>query len=203
MTRRLVVVMTGASGAAYGIRALEILRDQPFIETHLVVTRAARATVRQETDLSVDDVCRLADNVHSDHDLGSPISSGSFRFDGVLVAPCSIKTLSGIANAYDDTLAVRACDVALKERRRVVLLLRETPLHLGHLRLMTHVTESGAVVMPPVPALYTRPQSVADVIDHSIGRALDLLDVDVPGTKRWGPDSRTVDGNGVPRGRRT
>ncbi|MBW0100824.1 UbiX family flavin prenyltransferase [Pseudonocardia sp. KRD291] len=183
--RRIVVALTGASGAAYGIRALELLRAVPDVETHLVLTKAARATIGYETDHGVADVRALADVVHSDNDLGAPISSGSFRTAGMLVAPCSVKTLSGIASSYDESLVVRAADVVLKERRRLVLLLRETPLHAGHLRLMSEVTASGAVVMPPVPAFYTRPRTVADIVEHTAGRALDLLDVDTDAVARW------------------
>ncbi|MEJ8281729.1 UbiX family flavin prenyltransferase [Pseudonocardia spirodelae] len=183
--RRIIVALTGASGATYGIRALELLREVPDVETHLVLTKAARATIAYETDRSVADVRALADVVHSDGDLGAPISSGSFRTAGMLVAPCSVKTLSGIASSYDESLVVRAADVVLKERRRLVLLLRETPLHAGHLRLMSEVTASGAVVMPPVPAFYARPGSVADIVEHTTGRALDLLDVDTDAVARW------------------
>ncbi|ALE78427.1 UbiX family flavin prenyltransferase [Pseudonocardia alni] len=183
--RRIIVALTGASGAVYGIRALELLREVPDVETHLVLTKAARATIGYETDHSVADVRALADVVHSDGDLGAPISSGSFRTAGMLVAPCSVKTLSGIAASYDESLVVRAADVVLKERRRLVLLLRETPLHAGHLRLMSEVTASGAIVMPPVPAFYAHPHSVADIVEHTTGRALDLLDVDTDAVARW------------------
>ncbi|MFP5071236.1 UbiX family flavin prenyltransferase [Pseudonocardia nantongensis] len=183
--RRIIVALTGASGAVYGIRALELLREVPDVETHLVLTKAARATIGYETDRSVADVRALADVVHSDGDLGASISSGSFRTAGMLVAPCSVKTLSGIASSYDESLVVRAADVVLKERRRLVLLLRETPLHAGHLRLMSEVTASGAVVMPPVPAFYTRPRSIDDLVEHTTGRALDLLDVDTDAVARW------------------
>jgi 4-hydroxy-3-polyprenylbenzoate decarboxylase len=185
VTRRLVVAITGASGAQYGIEALRSLRGQPGIETHLILTRAARATIAAETEVSVADVRELADVVHSDHDLGSALASGSFRTDGMLVAPCSVKTLSGIANCYDETLVVRAADVTLKERRRLVLLVRETPLHANHLRLMTEVTTAGAVVMPPVPAFYTRPNTLEDVVAHTVGRALDLFGIEVAGVQRW------------------
>ena len=183
--RRVIIALTGASGAVYGIRALELLRRDPGIETHLVLTRAARATIGYETDRSVAEVRALADVVHSDGDLGAPISSGSFRTEGMLVAPCSVKTLSGIATSYDDTLVVRAADVVLKERRRLVLLLRETPLHAGHIRLMADVTASGAIVMPPVPAFYTRPVTIADIVDHTVGRALDALGIDTDVVQRW------------------
>ncbi|MEK6438458.1 UbiX family flavin prenyltransferase [Pseudonocardia sp. T1-2H] len=194
--RRIIIAITGASGAVYGIRALELLGGIPDVETHLVMTKAARATIGYETDRSVAEVRALADVVHSENDLGASISSGSFRTAGMLVAPCSVKTLSGIASSYDESLVVRAADVVLKERRRLVLLLRETPLHAGHLRLMSDVTASGAIVMPPVPAFYTRPASVADIVDHTVGRALDLLDVDTDAVQRWtgdrGPDEGTL-----------
>lgn len=186
--RRVIVALTGASGAIYGIRALEVLRAQPGIESHLVMTKAARATIGYETEMSVADVRALADVVHSDGDLGAPISSGSFRTAGMLVAPCSVKTLSGIATSYDDTLVVRAADVVLKERRRLVLLLRETPLHAGHIRLMADVTASGAIVMPPVPAFYTRPVTIDDIVDHTVGRALDALGIDTDSVQRWEGD---------------
>lgn len=183
--RRIIVAVTGASGAVYGVRALELLRGVPDVETHLVMTRAARATIGYETDHSVADVRALADVVHADGDLGAPISSGSFRTAGMVVAPCSVKTLSGIASSYDESLVVRAADVVLKERRRLVLLLRETPLHAGHLRLMSEVTAAGAIVMPPVPAFYAHPHSVDDIVEHTTGRALDLLDVDTGAVTRW------------------
>ncbi|MEU1956607.1 UbiX family flavin prenyltransferase [Nocardia rhamnosiphila] len=182
--RRIVVGISGASGAVLGIRALELLRDAG-VETHLVISQSGRATIGQETDRTVAEVLALASYTYSDNDLGAAISSGSFRTDGMLVAPCSVKTLSGIANSYDENLLVRAADVTLKERRRLVLLLRETPLHAGHIRLMGQATESGAIIMPPLPAFYTRPQSVADIIDHSIARALDLLDIRSGDTERW------------------
>jgi flavin prenyltransferase len=185
VTRRIVVAITGASGAQYGIEALRALRELPEVETHLILTRAARPTVVAETDVTVQEVRELADVVHSDHDLGSALASGSFRTDGMLVAPCSVKTLSGIANSYDETLVVRAADVVLKERRRLVLLVRETPLHAGHLRLMADVTTAGAIVMPPVPAFYTRPKTVDDIVAHTVGRALDLFGVETAGVQRW------------------
>jgi flavin prenyltransferase len=201
VTRRIIVAITGASGAQYGIEALRALRELPEVETHLILTRAARPTVVAETDVTVQQVRELADVVHSDHDLGSALASGSFRTDGMLVAPCSVKTLSGIANSYDETLVVRAADVVLKERRRLVLLFRETPLHAGHLRLMTEVTAAGAVVMPPVPAWYTRPATPQDIVLHTVGRALDLFGIELPGVRRWTgereaaqPPIRAVDG---------
>jgi 4-hydroxy-3-polyprenylbenzoate decarboxylase len=185
MPRRIIIAMTGASGAIYGIRALQLLQHLPDIETHLILTRGARATVAQETDWDVPDLVALADVVHSDGDLGSALSGGSFRTSGMLVAPCSVKTLSGIANSYDSNLVVRAADVTLKERRRLVLLLRETPLHAGHLDLAARATHSGAIIMPPVPAFYSHPQSVMDIVDQTVGRALDLFDIELEIVSRW------------------
>lgn len=183
--KRLIIGISGASGAIYGIRALEMLRGRDDVETHLVISRAGRATVEYETEYRVRDVKQLADVVHSDSDLGSAISSGSFPVAGMLIAPCSVKTMSAVASSYDDTLMARAADVCLKERRPVVLLLRETPLHAGHVRLMAHCTEAGATLMPPVPAFYTLPQSLRDVVEHTVGRALDLFDLAPPDTVRW------------------
>jgi 4-hydroxy-3-polyprenylbenzoate decarboxylase len=188
-TPRVVVGISGASGVGYGVRALEMLA-QLGVETHLVLTKAARATLAQETDLTVAQVRELASYVHAEYDLGAAISSGSFPVHGMLVAPCSIKSLSGIANCYDDNLLVRAADVTLKERRPLVLLLRETPLHLGHLRLMTQACEAGATIMPPVPAFYTRPSSLEEMISHTVGRALDQLRLPHPSTERWSLDAR-------------
>lgn len=188
--KRLVVGISGASGAIYGIRALEVLRERGDVETHLVLSTAGRATVEHETDYRVRDVKGLADVVHSDNDLGAAISSGSFPTAGMLVAPCSVKTMSAVANSYDDTLMARAADVCLKERRPVVLLLRETPLHAGHVRLMAHCTEAGATLMPPVPAFYTLPQSLRDIVEHTVGRALDLFDLAPADTARWTGERR-------------
>ncbi|MBZ4017665.1 UbiX family flavin prenyltransferase [Streptomyces purpurogeneiscleroticus] len=187
---RVIVGVSGASGAMYGVRALELL-SQLGVETHLVLTKAARATLTQETDVTVADVRARADHLHAEHDLGAAISSGSFPVDGMLVAPCSVKTLSGIANGYDDNLLVRAADVTLKERRPLVLLVRETPLHAGHLRLMTQATEAGATIMPPVPAFYTRPASLDEVVTQTVGRALDHLRLPHPVTVRWGRERRS------------
>lgn len=188
--QRVIVAITGASGAIYGIRALHALRSVPDVESHLVVTKAGRATISYETDYSPHEVRALADEVYSDNDLGAAISSGSFLTTGMLVAPCSVKTLSGIANCYDDTLTVRAADVTLKERRRLVLLFRETPLHAGHIRLLAEVTASGAAVLPPVPAFYTLPKTLDEVIDHTVGRTLDLLGIPQEDLARWSGDRR-------------
>lgn len=183
--RRLVVGITGATGIAYGMRILELARKAD-VETHLVVTAAGQQTRGCETSLTARDLAAMADHAYRPADVGAAIASGSFRTAGMVVAPCSIRTLSAIAYSNNDNLLTRAADVTLKERRRLVLLVRETPLTLGHLRAMTAATESGAVVMPPVPAFYLRPRSVDDVVDHTAGRALDLLDIDVPDLPRWG-----------------
>ncbi|MEX1840250.1 UbiX family flavin prenyltransferase [Enterobacter cloacae] len=178
--KRLIVGLSGASGAIYGVRLLQVLRDVPEVETHLVMSQAARQTLSLETDLSLRDVQALANVVHDARDIAASISSGSFKTAGMVILPCSIKTLSGIVNSYTDTLVTRAADVVLKERRPLVLCVRETPLHLGHLRLMTQAAELGAVVMPPVPAFYHRPTSLDDVINQTVNRVLDQFDIDLP-----------------------
>jgi len=183
--KRIVVAITGASGAIYGIRTLEILRERSDTETHLVISDSGRATIAQETRRSIEEVRSLADVVHPFRELGASIASGSFRTDGMLVAPCSIRTLSAIANCATGDLVSRAADVVLKERRRLVLLVRETPLHAGHLRLMLQATENGAIVMPPVPAFYAEPASIEELVDHTVGRALDLLGIDTELVNRW------------------
>lgn len=182
--KRLIVGITGASGAIYGVRLLEILKTAG-IETHLIVSRAAQVTLAYETDLKLADVERLATIVHSNSDIGAACSSGSFRTMGMIIAPCSIKTMAEIATGNTANLISRAADVALKERRRVVLLLRETPLHLGHIKTMATATEAGAIVYPPVPAFYAQPKSLADMIDHTLGRVLDLYDIEVGAVRRW------------------
>lgn len=184
---RLIVGVTGASGTLYAVRALEALR-KIGIESHLVMTRSAQVTLAYETPLKVRDVEALADVVYRNEDIGAAISSGSFRTLGMLVAPCSIRSLSEIASGVTGSLLSRAADVALKERRRVVLMVRETPNHLGHLRSMVAVTEMGAIVMPPVPAFYTRPKTIDDIVNHSVGRALDLFGLDTGLVRRWGED---------------
>jgi 4-hydroxy-3-polyprenylbenzoate decarboxylase len=182
---RLIVGISGASGAIYGVRALELLQRLPHVETHLVMTSAGQATLSYETGYTVGSVRKLADHVHSDRDIGATIASGSFRTAGMLIAPCSIKTLSGIATSFSSSLMVRAADVVLKEQRRLVLLLREAPLHLGHIRLMQMAAEAGAVISPPVPGFYARPTTIDDIVNHSVSRALDLFDLDVGPVRRW------------------
>lgn len=182
--RRLIIGISGASGAIYGVRLLEVLRDMA-IETHLVVSRAAEITIAQEVGGKLAQVRALADHYHKPEDIGAGISSGSFRTMGMIIAPCSIKTMSEIASGITSNLISRAADVVLKERRRLVLMVRETPLHLGHLRTMTALAEMGAVVAPPVPGFYARPESIDDIVDHSVGRVLDLFDIDTGRVKRW------------------
>jgi 4-hydroxy-3-polyprenylbenzoate decarboxylase len=183
-TQRLIVAISGASGVIYGVRALERLREIG-IETHLVMTRAAKITLSHETDLKVADVEALASVVHPADDVGASISSGSFRTLGMIVAPCSIRSLSEIASGVTSGLLARAADVVLKERRRLVLLVREAPLHGGHLKSMLAATEMGAIIVPPVPAFYFRPKSLAEVIDQTVGRSLDLFGLEVQGVRRW------------------
>lgn len=173
--RRIVVALTGASGSIYGIRLMERLSAEPDVETHLIVTAAGMLTVRQETDLSAKDVERLATVTYRPRDVGAAIASGSFATDGMAVVPCSIKTLSAIANSYDADLVVRAADVTLKEGRPLILALRETPLHIGHIQLMHQAAAAGAVIAPPVPAFYNRPQSLDDLVDHFVNRVLARL----------------------------
>jgi flavin prenyltransferase len=184
---RLIVGISGASGAIYGVRLLELLKDCG-VESHLIMSRAAQTTLAYETSFKVTDVERLATVVHSNSDIGAACSSGSFKTMGMIVAPCSIKTMAEIATGNTANLISRAADVALKERRRVVLMLRETPLHIGHIRSMAAVTEAGAIVYPPVPAFYARPTSIADMVNHTLGRVLDLFDIDVGTVRRWTGD---------------
>lgn len=178
--KRLIVGISGASGAIYGVRLLQVLRDVAEVETHLVMSQAARQTLSLETDYSLRDVQALANVVHDARDIAANISSGSFKTAGMVILPCSIKTLSGIVHSYTDGLLTRAADVVLKERRPLVLCVRETPLHLGHLRLMTQAAELGAVIMPPVPAFYHRPQSMMDIVDQTVNRVVDQFDIELP-----------------------
>ena len=186
-----VVGITGASGTIYGVHALEALRTVRGVEIHLVLTAAARRTMALETSYTPADVERLAHAVHAPDDLAAPISSGSFKTDGMLVAPCSIKTASEIAYSLNDTLLVRAADVMLKERRRLVLMVRETPLHLGHLRTLERLAEIGAIIVPPIPGFYAKPKTVDDIVDHSVGKALDALGVSHELFERWTGASKT------------
>jgi flavin prenyltransferase len=184
LPRRMIVAISGASGAIYGIRLLELLRGIG-VETHLIVSTAAQTTIAMETGRTVADVQTLADVVHRNDDLGAVCASGSFISLGMIVAPCSVKTMSEIATGVTASLISRAADIALKERRRLVLMLRETPLHLGHIRTMANVTEAGAIVYPPLPALYARPRSIAEMVDHTLGRVLDLFGLDAGVAHRW------------------
>jgi len=178
--KRLIIGISGASGAIYGVRLLQVLRDVADVETHLVMSPAARQTLALETSFSLRDVQALVDVVHDVRDIAASVSSGSFKTAGMIILPCSIKTLSGIVHSYTDSLLTRAADVVLKERRPLVLCVRETPLHLGHLRLMTQAAELGAVIMPPVPAFYHNPQSLDDVINQTVNRVIDQFDIDLP-----------------------
>ena len=191
MSKRLIVGLSGASGVIYGIRLLEVLKSVDVVETHLVLSNGAKLNISLETDWQLRDVEALADTVHSDQNLAASISSGSFQTDGMAVVPCSMKTLSGIVNSYSDNLVVRAADVVLKEHRRLVLLPREMPLHVGHCRLLYQAAKMGAVIAPPMPAFYNDPQTVDDIINHSVGRVLDLFGIDSGIVKRWqGPKKR-------------
>jgi flavin prenyltransferase len=182
---RLIIGMSGASGLIYGIRLLEILREMPQVETHLVLSEAARLNITVETQYSVDDVRAMADEVYSIRNIAASISSGSFKVHGMVIAPCSMKTLSAVANSYADNLLVRAADVTLKERRRLVIMPRETPLHAGHCKLMYEASLMGAILFPPIPSFYDRPESIDDIVTASVARVLDLFDVDPGLLKRW------------------
>lgn len=183
----LIVAISGASGTVYGVRALAMLRELG-VETHLVMTRSAMVTLAYELPLKVQEVHDMASVVHKIDDIGASIASGSFQTMGMLVVPCSIRTLSEIAYGNTSSLLTRAADVVLKERRRLVLMVRETPLHLGHIRAMAQATEAGAIIMPPVPAFYAKPQSVDEIVAHTVGRALDLFGLDAGNLRRWGQD---------------
>jgi 4-hydroxy-3-polyprenylbenzoate decarboxylase len=182
--KRIIVGITGATGVIYGTRLLEVLMDLG-VETHLVLSEAGKRNILLETDYTVEDIEKLASIVHAAGDMAASISSGSFQTDGMVVAPCTIKTLSGIAHSYNDNLIIRAADVVLKERRRLVLVVRETPLHKGHLELMSKVADIGGIILPPIPAFYFGPKEIEDLIDHTVGKILDLLDIDHLLFKRW------------------
>lgn len=185
-TKRLVIGISGASGATYGVRILEVLAERPDVETHLIVSEPARLTIAYETDRTATQVDSLADHTYAPDDLAAALASGSFATDGMVIAPCSIKTLSAVANSYAADLLSRAADVTLKEGRPLVLLVRETPLHLGHLRLMTRTAEIGAIIFPPIPALYGQPQSIAELVDGTVGRVLARLGIENALYTRWG-----------------
>lgn len=185
--KRLIVGISGASGIVYGVRLLQALRDTD-IETHLVMSKSAELTLGYELDMKLAEVHALADEVHPIKNVGASIASGSYPTMGMIVAPCSIRSMSEIASGITSSLLTRAADVVLKERRRLVLMVRESPLHTGHLRSMTALSEMGAIIAPPLPAFYTRPQSVDDLVDHSVGRVLDLFDINSRLVKRWGVD---------------
>lgn len=182
---RIIVAITGASGAIYGIRLLEALREVPGAEVHLVLSNGGKLNIALETTWAVKDVEALAHEVHSDQNLAASIASGSFRTAGMVVAPCSMKTLSGIVNSYADNLVVRAADVILKEHRKLVLMPRETPLHVGHCRLLLQAAEMGAIIAPPMPAFYNDPHTIDDLLNHNVGRVLDLFDIESGLVKRW------------------
>ena len=190
---RLVVGISGASGVVYGLRALDACRELG-VESHLVLSKSAALTLSQETDFSVGQVNEKADVVHRAGDVGASIASGSYRTLGMIVAPCSVRTMSEIATGVTASLLTRAADVTLKERRPLVLMVRETPLHLGHLRTLTRLAEMGAVIAPPLPAFYAKPQSIAEMVDQSVGRALDLFGLAWRPVKRWGEDLATITG---------
>jgi 4-hydroxy-3-polyprenylbenzoate decarboxylase len=187
MKKRLVVAMSGASGVIYGIRLLELMKDMPY-ETHLVISQAAKLNIEIETSYKPIDVEAMADFSYNYRDMAASLASGSFLTEGMVVIPCTIKTLSGIANSYTDNLLVRAADVTLKEKRKLVLVVRETPLHMGHLRLMTLAAEMGAHMLPPVPSFYHHPKTIQDIIDQTIGKVFDYLGIEHELFKRWGSD---------------
>ena len=206
---KLIVGISGATGAIYGVRILEILAKLDDVETHLVLTKAGKMTIGVETPYSVKDVEALADVVHDINNVGASISSGSFRTAGMVIAPCSMKSMGGIANSLGGDLLVRAADVILKERKKLVLVVRETPLHLGHLEAMVALTRMGAVIFPPVPAFYHRPKSLDDVINQTVTRILDQFDIDVKLFHRWDdegmnrhPDAGKIEPPGTAKARR-
>lgn len=193
-SRRIIIGISGASAPHYGVRLLEVLGQDPQVETHLILSSGARATIEYEMRRDPEDIMRLADVVHDERSLGDSIASGTFVTDGMVIAPCSIKTLSAVANSYNDTLMTRAADVCLKERRRLVLVVRETPLHAGHLQLMLQATQAGAVILPPVPAFYHRPETIQELIDHTTVKVLDQFGLHTDLIRRWA---------GVPRESKT
>ena len=183
--QRIVIAITGATGAVYGVRLLQVLKDMQAVETHLVVSDAAVLTLHQETGLQRKEVEALAHVVHRQHNIGAAIASGSFQSDGMVIAPCSMKTLAAVAHGLSDNLIARAADVVLKERRRLVLMVRETPFNLAHLRNMTAVTEMGGIIFPPLPSFYHQPQSIAEMVDHTVARVIDLFGLEHQLAPRW------------------
>ncbi len=181
----LIIGITGATGSIYGIRLLEVLSGNKDVETHLIISEAGEMTIKYETDRSIKEIRKLATYSYDIGDVGARISSGSFQRDGMIVAPCTVKTMSALANSYNENLIIRAGDVTLKERKKLVLLVRETPLHIGHLRSMERLSEMGAIIMPPVPAFYHKPKTIQDIIDHTIGKALDMFGIKHNLFQRW------------------
>jgi len=191
--KRIVVGLSGASGAVYGIRFLELLRALPGVETHLVVSDAAKRTIAEETDWAVKDVLALAAHRYDNKDIGAAIASGSFKTDGMVIVPCSVKTAASVAHCLADNLLTRAADVTLKEGRPLILVVRETPLHLGHLRILTALAEMGAVILPPMPAFYNRPKQIEDLVDHTLARVLDRLGLPQHLVTEWQGTNRRSD----------
>ena len=181
----IIVGITGASGVIYGIRLLEVLSQKKGIETHLIISEAAETNIRYETNWKIEDIKALASFSYDIRDIGARLASGSFKTDGMVVAPCTVKTMSALANSYTENLLIRAGDVTLKERKKLVLLVRETPLHIGHLRNMERLTEMGAIILPPVPAFYHKPKTIQDIIDHTVGKVLDIFGIEHNLFKRW------------------
>ena len=181
----LIIGITGATGVIYGIRLLEVLSSMKEVETHLVISEAGEMTIKYETRLKIDDIRKLANYSYDIEDVSARISSGSFQRDGMIVAPCTVKTMSALANSYTENLLIRAGDVTLKERKKLVLMVRETPLHLGHIRNMERLTEMGAIIMPPAPAFYYKPKTLRDIINHTVGKMLDMFDIKHNLFQRW------------------
>jgi 4-hydroxy-3-polyprenylbenzoate decarboxylase len=185
MTKKIIIAITGASGAILGVRLLEVLRSVKNIETHLIISKAGQITLAHETDYKISEVQKLADHVHKFEDIGACCASGSFKADGMIIAPCSIKTMSEVATGVTSSLISRAADVMLKEKRKLVMMVRETPLHQLHLENMARLSSAGAYIMPPVISLYSKPKTIDDMVDHIVGRALDVFDIDAGIVKRW------------------
>ena len=185
MNKRIILGISGASGVIYGVEMLRLLSDMNY-KTHLIITEAGKKTIKYETDFSITDVERMADYVYRNDDIAASLASGSFITEGMVVAPCSIKSLSGIANSYTDNLLIRAADVSLKEKRKLVLMVRETPLHIGHMRLLTAAADMGAHILPPIPSFYHKPKTIEDIVHQTIGKAFDYLGIQHELFKRWG-----------------